>query len=234
MNEQAFIDSINALGINLTSKQIEQFQKYYELLIEWNQKMNLTAITQKQEVYLKHFYDSATIAKVIDLSKYQTLCDIGSGAGFPGIVIKILYPHLEVTLVDSLQKRITFLNEVINKLELNKIRAIHSRAEEYARKNRDCFDVVTARAVAPLNILLEYCIPLIKQNKYFVAMKGNISREIFLSEKALKKLNCEIKDVVEFKLPIEDSQRSLVLIEKKDKTPNQYPRDFVKIKKSPL
>lgn len=234
MNEKEFIDNIKKIGIKLTDEQIKQFQMYYKLLIEWNNKMNLTTINKKEDVYLKHFYDSATLVCAIDLEKQQNFCDVGSGAGFPGVVIKILFPNLEVTLVDSLQKRIIFLNEVINKLKLKKIYTIHARAEEFGRKNKDRFDVVTARAVAPLNILLEYCIPIVKKEKFFIAMKANISREIFLSKKAIKKINTKIKEVIEFKLPIENSQRALIVVQKKGKTPNIYPRDYAKIKKEPL
>ncbi len=234
MSEQEFLNCISELGINLTEYQLKQFQKYYELLIEWNQKINLTGITKKDDVYLKHFYDSATIVKIINFYEKQTLCDVGSGAGFPGIVIKILFPHLEVTLIDSLMKRITFLTEVINKLELKNINVIHSRIEDFGQKNKDLFDVVTARAVAPLNILLEYCIPIVKKDNFFVAMKGNISQEIILSKTALKKLNSEVKDIIEFKLPIENSTRSLILVEKKGKTSKVYPRKFNKIKNNPL
>ena len=174
MNKDKFISEVTNLGIEITDKKLEQLEKYYELLIEYNKVMNLTGITEKEDVYLKHFYDSLTISKIIDLNKEESLCDLGSGAGFPGIVIKIFYPKLKIVLVDSLNKRINFLNIVIKELGLQSIEAIHTRIEEYAKENKEKFDVVTARAVAPLNILLELGVNLVKVGKHFVAMKGNL------------------------------------------------------------
>ncbi len=196
--------------------------------------MNLTGITEKEQVYLKNFYDSLTIVKVIDLNKEETLCDIGTGAGFPGIVLKILFPNLKITLIDSLNKRIEFLKIVIKELNLNNIEAIHTRAEEYAIKNIEKFDVVTSRAVAPLNILLELSIPLLKINKYFISYKGNISREIIESENALKQLDSKIDKIEEFELPKENSNRTIIKIKKQNKTNKKYPRKFSEIKKKPL
>mgnify|MGYP004686378451 FL=1 len=187
MNKKEFIQEINKLGIQLTDEQLHQLDKYYQLLIEWNKVMNLTGITEEKEVYLKHFYDSLTIAKVIDLTKEKSLCDVGSGAGFPGMVLKIVFPNLKVTLVDSLNKRIKFLTEVANELNLKDIALVHARAEDFAKNNREKFDVVTARAVAPINVLLEYCLPLTKVGKYFIALKGNISQEIILLNNSLTK-----------------------------------------------
>lgn len=234
MNKQDFVIEMKKLGIELSDIQLNKFEKYYEILIDWNNKINLTGIIKKEDVYLKHFYDSSTLVKVIDFEEEQTLCDVGSGAGFPGIVIKILYPNLKVTLIDSLMKRIKFLKEVINELELKNINVVHSRIEDFGKLNRETFDVVTARAVAPLNILLEYCIPIVKVNKYFISMKGNISREINLSKKSLQILNSKILNVCEFNLPIENSLRNLILIQKQEKTSIIYPRKIDKIKKQPL
>ena len=166
MNEKDFINEIEKLGIFISELQLKQLNKYYELLIEWNKVMNLTGITEKKDVYLKHFYDSLTICKVINLNDYSTLCDIGTGAGFPGMVLKIVFPNLKITLVDSLNKRISFLNEVIKELELDNIIAVHSRIEEF----KGNFDIVTARAVSRLNILLEYAIPLVKKDGYFIPL----------------------------------------------------------------
>jgi len=194
--------------------------------------MNLTGITEKEEVYLKHFYDSLTISKAIDLKKYTTLCDIGTGAGFPGIVLKIFYPHLNITLIDSLNKRIKFLNEVIDKLQLQNIVALHSRIEEYGKNNREKFDVVTARAVAPLNILLEYSIPVLKVDGYFVPMKANIDNENY--NNALKTLNSKQEKIEQFLLPIENSKRTIILIKKNNITNKKYPRKFNEIKNKPL
>ena len=233
MNKDRFIKEVEILGIEITDKKLEQLEKYYELLIEYNKVMNLTGITEKEEVYLKHFYDSLTISKIIDLNKENSLCDLGSGAGFPGIVIKIFYPDLEIVLVDSLNKRINFLNIVIKELGLENIIAIHSRIEEYAVANKEKFDVVTARAVAPLNILLELGINLVKVEKYFIAMKGNIENESSY-DRAMKKLDCKLGNIVKFKLPIEESNRSLIKIIKEKATSKLFPRKYNEIKKKPL
>jgi len=233
MNKDKFIEEVTSLGIEITDKKLQQLENYYELLIEYNKVMNLTGITKKEEVYLKHFYDSLTIAKIIDLNKENSLCDLGSGAGFPGIVIKIFYPNLKVVLVDSLNKRINFLNHVIRELELDNIVAIHTRIEEYAIDNKEKFDVVTARAVAPLNILLELGINLVKVEKYFIAMKGNIENEPDYNN-AINKLNCSLGNILKFKLPIEDSNRSLIKIIKNKSIPKLFPRKYNEIKKKPL
>ena len=233
MNKDRFIEEVKKLGIEVTNKKLEQLERYYELLIEYNKVMNLTGITEREEVYLKHFYDSLTISKITDLNNENSLCDLGSGAGFPGIVIKIFYPELEIVLVDSLNKRIKFLNIVIKELRLEKIKATHSRIEEYAVVNKEQFDVVTARAVAPLNILLELGINLVKVGKYFVAMKGNIENEPDYSN-ALKKLDCSLGNIIKFKLPIEESNRSLIKIIKEKTTSKLFPRKYSEIKKKPL
>lgn len=234
MNKKEFIQEINKLGIQLTDEQLHQLDKYYQLLIEWNKVMNLTGITEEKEVYLKHFYDSLTIAKVIDLTKEKSLCDVGSGAGFPGMVLKIVFPNLKVTLVDSLNKRIKFLTEVANELNLKDIALVHARAEDFAKNNREKFDVVTARAVAPINVLLEYCLPLTKVGKYFIALKGNISREIILLNNSLTKIGGKLINSQEFLLPIENSNRSLLVITKENPTSKKYPRNPKDIKNNPL
>ena len=234
MNKQEFIENLKLLNINPNDKQLEQLDEYYKLLIEWNEKINLTAITEKNQVYLKHFFDSLTVTKIIDLEAQNNLCDIGTGAGFPGIVLKIFYPDLNITLVDSLNKRVVFLNEVISKLGLKKIETIHARAEDYGKENREKYDIVIARAVAPINILLEYCIPLIKKNKYFISMKGDISREILQLEQGLNKISAKLIKKEEFLLPKEESKRTLLLISKENKTSKKYPRKNVEIKKNPL
>ncbi len=233
MNQNKFIEEVNKLGINITDEKLNKLEKYYELLIEYNKVMNLTGITEKESVYLKHFYDSLTISKIIDLTKQETLCDLGSGAGFPGIVLKIFYPNLKITLIDSLNKRINFLNKVIEELDLKNIEAVHTRIEDYSMGNKEKYDIVTARAVAPLNILLELGINLVKVGKYFIAMKGILENESDYSN-ALKKLNCKEEDLIIFKLPIEESSRSLIKISKKDSTPKLFPRKYSDIKKKPL
>ncbi len=226
MNQDRFILELSKLNINITSLQLQQLERYYELLIEYNKVMNLTGITDKEDVYLKHFYDSLTITKVIDLNKYNTLCDVGTGAGFPGLVIKILYPHLKITLLDSLNKRLNFLNVVIKKLNLKDIETVHTRVEDYKKQ----FDIVVARAVAPLNILLEYCIPITKVNGYFIAMKGKNEE----ADNALLKLNSEIIETNLFLLPIEQSNRTIIKIKKIKETDKKYPRIYSEIKKNPL
>ena len=226
MNQDKFILELSKLNINITSLQLQQLERYYELLIEYNKVMNLTGITDKEDVYLKHFYDSLTITKVIDLNKYNTLCDVGTGAGFPGLVIKILYPHLKITLLDSLNKRLNFLNVVIKKLNLKDIETVHTRVEDYKKQ----FDIVVARAVAPLNILLEYCIPITKVNGYFIAMKGKNEE----ADNALLKLNSEIIETNLFLLPIEQSNRTIIKIKKIKETDKKYPRIYSEIKKNPL
>ncbi len=233
MEINEFILELKKINIEITKDQLNKLEQYYQLVIEKNMVMNLTGITEKKDFYLKHFYDSLTINKIIDLNNIETLCDIGSGAGFPGIVIKILFPKIKVTLIDSLNKRILFLNEVINKLDLKEIETICMRAEEYAKENEEKYDLVTARAVASLNILLECSIKLVKKNKYFIAMKGTNKEEI-----NIKKIENELKIIKEkeinFFLPNENSERKLIEFKKIDKTPKKYPRTYSEIKSKPL
>lgn len=211
MNKEEFIIAIKELGIELDETKLNKLNKFYELLIEWNEKINLTRIVEKEEVYLKHFYDSLTIAKVVDLSKKETLCDVGTGAGFPGVVLKIVYPNLKITLVDSLLKRVNYLNIIIEELELENIHATHSRGEDFKEK----FDVVTARAVANIEKLLNFTMHLVSRDGIFVAMKGNIEEE--LSESVINKINKKYKiiEINKFLLPKENSNRSLVVIKNK-------------------
>ena len=211
MNNEDFVSSIKQLNITLTEEQLKKLDKFYNLLIEWNEKINLTRITDKKEVYLKHFYDSLTIAKAINLSTQETLCDVGTGAGFPGIVLKIAYPNLKITLIDSLQKRVNYLNTVIKELDLKNIVAIHSRGEEYKEK----FDVVTTRAVANIEKLVNYTMHLVNENGVFIAMKGNIDEE--LNDSVIKKINKKytIVNTQKFLLPVENSNRSLITIKNK-------------------
>ena len=230
MNLDLFIEETKKLGIELTSQQLEKLNQFYELLISWNQKMNLTRIIEKEDVYLKHFYDSLTLSKVIDLKQDLTLCDVGSGAGFPGIVLKICFPNLKITLLDSLQKRVNYLNEIIKELDLKNIEAIHTRAEDYAKQNREKFDIVTARAVANLKILSELCIPMVKVNGLFIAMKANVEEEIENSTEILKKLDSKIEKIEIFYLPIENSIRNIIMIQKQKPTNILYPRRIEKMK----
>lgn len=211
MNKEEFITALQELNIDITEEQLNKLNKFYKLLIEWNKKINLTRIVEEKEVYLKHFYDSLTIVKAVDLSEKETLCDVGTGAGFPGIVLKIIYPNLKITLVDSLLKRVNYLNSIIKELELNNIKAIHSRGEDF----NDKFDVVTARAVANIEKLLNFTMHLVNENGVFVAMKGNIDEEV--TDEIIQKINKKYKilSINKFLLPVENSNRSLVIIKNK-------------------
>ena len=211
MTEQEFIDAIKQLGLTPTTQQLQQLEKFYQLLIDWNKKINLTRITDKEDVYLKHFYDSLTIVKEIDLSKVNTLCDVGTGAGFPGIVLKIFYPNLKITLIDSLLKRVNYLNEIIKELDLKDIKAIHTRGEDY----HETFDIVTARAVANIEKLLKYTMHLVNKNGKLIAMKGNIEEELTKDVKNRINKKYKITKINKFLLPREKSNRSLVIIENK-------------------
>ena len=208
MNITEFNQALKELNITLSEKQLDQLEKYYQLLIEWNQKINLTRIMDKEEVYLKHYYDSLTITKVVDLKEVNTLCDVGTGAGFPGIVLKIMFPNLKVTLIDSLQKRVNYLNEVIKELDLKDITAIHTRGEDYQGQ----FDVVVSRAVANIEKLVGYTMHLVSQEGIFVAMKGNIEEE--LTPEVRQKIERKYKIIEEhkFNLPIENSKRCLLVL----------------------
>lgn len=227
-------DLLKNININLSDRQLEQFEIYFEFLVEYNNYVNLTAITEKEEVYIKHFYDSILVGQVLDLTTVKTICDVGSGAGFPSIPLKIVYPNLEVTIVDGLDKRITFLKQLVNKLGLENVNLVHGRAEEYAKDHRESFDVVTARAVARANILNELCIPLVKVGGYFISMKGKNAEEEINEGNSLKLLNAKIIKQNEYYLPKEESKRVLILIEHFASAPNKYPRAYASIKKNPL
>jgi len=208
MNKDEFIKYLEELNIYPTVDQLIKLDKFYKLLISWNEKINLTRITEEKDVYLKHFYDSLTITKEVDLSSVNTLCDVGTGAGFPGIVLKIMYPNLKVTLIDSLLKRVNYLNEIIKDLELDNIVAIHTRGEDY----KDKFDVVTSRAVANIEKLVTFTMHLVDKNGVFIAMKGNIDNELTNSVERNISKKYKIVKINKFKLPIEESDRSLVVI----------------------
>lgn len=233
MNKQEFINEVLKLNINLTEKQLDQFEIYYKLLIKENAKYNLTAITNKEDVYLKHFYDSITLSKIVKLTN-QEICDIGTGAGFPGIVLKIVFPNLKVTLVEATEKKCKFLNIVIKELGLKKITIINKRAEIYSKEVREKFDIVTSRAVAPLKHLLEYSIPLVKVNGIYIAMKSDISKEIEGISNYEKKLNIQEEKILTMNLPIENSLRTLIRYKKYAKTNPIYPRKYNEIKKKEI
>ena len=233
MNKEEFIKEVSKLGITLTDNQLEKLNKYYQQLVVENKKYNLTAITTKEDVYLKHFYDSLTLSKIIKLSN-QSLCDIGTGAGFPGLVLKIIFPNLKVTLVDATEKKCNFLKLVIKELELKEIEVINERAEIYSKTVREKYDIVTSRAVAPLKHLLEYSIPLVKVNGYYIAMKSDITKEIENIEKYETKLNIKKEKEIVFKLPKENSLRTLLLYKKEKETNLIYPRKYNDIKKKEI
>ena len=197
MNKEEFLKELHKINIKITNKQLEQLEQYYNILVEENKKYNLTSITNKEEVYLKHFYDSLTINKIINLTN-QSLCDIGTGAGFPGLVLKIVFPSLNITLVDATEKKCNFLKMVISKLNLKDINIINERAEIYSKEVREKYDIVTSRAVAPLKHLLEYSIPLVKINGYYIAMKSDISKEIEGINTYEEKLNIKEEDKIIF------------------------------------
>lgn len=231
------IDGAEELGYKLTEKQVRQFEKYYEMLIEWNKKINLTSIIDEQEVIQKHFLDSIAVKKVIDLSNYDSLIDLGTGAGFPGIPLKIVFPELEITLVDSLNKRINFLLAVIEELSLENINCVHSRAEDLGNNDlyREKFDICISRAVADLSILSEYCIPFVKDKGYFISYKSNKSQdEINSSLNAINILGGNIEQTINVNIPYLNLERTFVLIDKVKSTPSKYPRKAGKPKKSPL
>lgn len=237
MKINEFIRYLEELNINITEEQLVLLEKYYEYLVEYNSHTNLTSITDKELVYLKHFYDSISIVKSFDFSKELSILDIGTGAGFPGVVLKIFYPNIHLTLLDSNHKKTTFLTNLIEKLDLKNVEVVHDRAENYVNKKRENFDIVISRAVANLGVLLELGIPFLKVGGNLIAMKASIEvtgKEIDNCKNALKILNCQIINNVKFLLPIENSQRTIVIIEKISSCNPKYPRSYDKIVKKPL
>ena len=227
------IEKANSIGVEISQKQAEQFYTYMELLLEWNEKMNLTAITDPEEVILKHFIDSLTIIPY--LKEADTVLDIGTGAGFPGIPLKILEENKKFTLLDSLNKRIIFLQTVITELELKNIQAIHGRSEEFVSKERETYDIVTSRAVARLNVLLEYMLPFVKVGGRCICMKSfEIEEELKEAKKAIEILGGEIEKIDEITLPNTDIKRKIVVIKKVKNTPSKYPRKAGTPAKEPI
>lgn len=235
--QKDFVNRLEERGITINEKQLDQFENYFEILVEWNEKMNLTGITERDQVYMKHFYDSVSLAFYVDMEKVGSLADIGSGAGFPGIPLKICFPHLKLTIVDSLNKRINFLKHVADSIGLDEVELLHGRAEEVARKHgyRDGFDLVTARAVARMAVLNEFCLPFVKVGGQFAAMKGSDpTEEIAEAARSLKELRGSLYKVHSFSLPVEESDRHIVVIDKKGPTPMKYPRKAGTASKTPL
>lgn len=235
--KRAFDELLAEKNIVLNEKQWNQFEAYYRELVSWNEKMNLTGITEREQVYIKHFYDSLSLSFFVPMSGIVSIADIGSGAGFPSIPLKIVYPHLRVTIIDSLNKRIQFLNHLVETLELDHVQCIHGRAEDLARKAelRDSFDLVTARAVARMNVLNEFCLPFVKPSGLFAAMKGSDPEdELREAEFSLKQLRGEQKSTFRFELPIEQSTRHIIIVKKTNVTPAKYPRKAGLPLKQPL
>jgi 16S rRNA (guanine527-N7)-methyltransferase len=227
MNIEQFKAMLLEKGITLNEEQLDQFEKYFHTLVEWNEKMNLTAITEQSDVYLKHFYDSISAAFYFDFTQPLHLCDVGAGAGFPSIPLKIAFPHLEVTIVDSLNKRISFLNHLANVLKMEKVHFIHDRAETFGVNpaHRESYDLVTARAVARMSVLSELCLPLVKVGGHFIAMKAaHANDELTAGQKAITTLGGKLEQKFTFTLPIEESERNILVINKEKQTPKKYPR----------
>ncbi|MDO4814092.1 MAG: 16S rRNA (guanine(527)-N(7))-methyltransferase RsmG [Gemella sp.] len=235
MNKIEFYKNLESNGITLSDLQKKQLEKYYELVVYWNERINLTAITEEDDFYTKHFYDSIATSFYFDFTEVKTICDVGSGAGFPSIPLKIVYPHLEVTIVDSLNKRIKFLNLLAEELGLENYNFVHSRAEDFGQNKeyRESFDVVTARAVARLNVLSEFCIPLVKKGGYFLSLKAQKSDEEKLeADKAIKLFGAKLEDDSEFY--IDGEERHILRIKKTKETPNKYPRKAGTPLKNPI
>ena len=234
---QIFETKLSELGITLNEEQKRQFNQFYELLVEWNKVMNLTGITEYEEVNEKHFVDSLSIVKAIDMDSVETVIDIGTGAGFPGIPLKIAFPNLKVVLLDSLNKRIQFLNTVIDTLQLTDIQTIHGRAEDFAKQQayRERFDLCVSRAVANLATLSEYCLPYVKVDGMFIPYKsGEITEELQQSQNAIHVLGGKVTDVVKFRLPGTEIGRSFVKIKKVQNTAKKYPRKAGLPSKEPI
>ena len=234
MNIEEFINETKKLGIDVTGEQLEKLEIYCNFLLEYNTHTNLTAIKNREEVYLKHFYDSLTLVKSIDLTSIENLLDIGTGAGFPGMVLKIFFPNLQIYLVDSNNKKTKFLNELKDKLNVDKVEVINNRIENITSRFINSIDVVTARAVTNLPVLVELALPLVKVNKYFIAMKGNAQEELENSEYAITYLGGKIEDVKEFDLPHDAGKRMLITIQKTQKSELNKLRPYEKIVKKPL
>ena len=234
MNIEEFINEIKKLGIDVTGEQLEKLEIYCNFLLEYNTHTNLTAIKNREEVYLKHFYDSLTLIKSIDLTSIENLLDIGTGAGFPGMVLKIFFPSLQIYLVDSNNKKTKFLIELKDKLNVDKVEVINNRIENITSRFINSIDMVTARAVTNLPVLVELALPLVKVDKYFIAMKGNAQDELENSEYAITYLGGKIEDVKEFDLPHDAGKRTLISIQKIKKSELNKLRPYEKIVKKPL
>lgn len=236
MSVEWLTKQLSTHGIELSNEQRQQFQTYYQMLVEWNEKMNLTSITEEHEVYLKHFYDSIAPSFYTDLTHPLTICDIGAGAGFPSIPLKIIFPNLHVTIVDSLNKRIHFLNQLAEALGLENVSFVHDRAETYGKGvYRESYDIVTARAVARLSVLSELCLPLVKKGGQFIALKSSKGEEE-LAEAGfgIGVFGGKVQDTISYELPEDAGERQMIIIEKRSQTPKKYPRKPGTPNKAPL
>lgn len=233
MNKENFILETKKLGVELTKEQLEQLEIYCNELLEYNKHTNLTAIKTREEVYLKHFYDSITIVKNINLTN-ESVIDVGTGPGFPGVVLKIVFPNINLTLLDSNNKKTKFLTYICEKLGFNDVKIINARIESFVKDNRYTFDIVTARAVSHLRIISELCLPLLKEDGVFIALKGDATLEVEESAKTLEILNSKIIKETKFMLPYENSRRTILSIKRNKEILNIYPRTYDKILKKPL
>lgn len=233
MNKEQFVEELKKINININNDILKKLEKYCEILLNENKKYNLTSITEENQVYLKHFYDSLTIVKGIEL-KNQYICDIGSGAGFPGLVLKIVFPNIRIDLLDATTKKCNFLKLVIETLHLENIKVINERAEKYSHETSEKYDIIVSRAVAPLKHLLEYSIPLLKIDGIFIALKSNLDEELNNIDNYYNKLYLTNEKIIRFNLPYEDSHRSIYMINKYNRTPSIYPREYNQIKKKEI
>ncbi|MDF2682659.1 MAG: rsmG [Brevibacillus sp.] len=237
MTKEQFAEALGAKGIVLTERQLEQFDQFFHLLVEWNEKMNLTGITEEGQVYNKHFYDSITPAFYFPFDKVESVVDIGGGAGFPSIPLKICFPHLKMTIIDSLNKRMNFLQHVASELGLENLNPVHGRAEERGQEpaHREKYQLVVARAVARMNLLSEFCLPFAKVGGHFIALKGaEMTLELGEAKKAIKTLGGKTRKVETFQLMEEAGERNIVIVEKVEATPKSYPRKAGIPAKKPL
>lgn len=231
MNKEIFIEECKKLNIFVNDDIYSNLEKYYELLIEWNNKFNLTTILNKDEVFLLHFYDSICLSKSVDLKKYNNLCDFGTGAGFPGVIIAIFYNNINVTLIESNNKKCDFLKHVVKTLNLNNVEVVNDRIENYSIYNREKFDIVTCRAVSMLPILLELSIAVIKKDGFLLPLKANCDDEIIKYKYLEKELGIDLVSIVRYKLPITNASRMIPIYKKSKKTESKYPRNYSQIVK---
>ena len=235
MNKEQFVSCCRDIGVEIDDDKLSMLDKFYNLLISWNEKINLTTIVEEKDVYLKHFYDSLTLYNVKKLDSYNyKLCDVGSGAGFPGIVLKIVFPNLDIVLVDSLMKRVNYLNDVIKELNLYNIVAVHSRMEDFSKVHEEEFDIITARAVGSVSYLSEMSSRALKVGGEIILMRGEVKKEEYNLDNMMKCLSLNLSCVKSFNLPFENSKRALVVFKKNSSTQSKYPRDNAKMKKNPL